>query len=122
MAGSRGLSPAERDIQEVCRDRFTLYDPTCDRQVRFVIELSELSGSSPPHAYQPATGFDGHRESTEDELMAALLQDDVDEAVVRPIERHSTWAGQHPLRQPEPCTRRKEDWSDYLGKWRGGAA
>ena len=144
IAGTRGLTSAERALQEVCRDRFMLYDPSCDRQVRFVIELEELarcsesrtsgrrsSGGSasvvefsrPGSAHGgSAHGGPGCETDDRDELMAALLQPEETTVIPLQDERHSQRPDQHPLRRPEPCSRRREDWSDYLGQWRGRTA
>lgn len=144
MAGPRSLSAAERDVQQLCRDRFVLYDPTCSSQVTYVYELSKWATASEAvpsgtggfdseglasegfdsggsGTLDPGTGNSGTRgsdtgASDEDHLMAALLEQNNSE--------------KHPSRVPDRRNRngesarrrtrygRRRGWDAYLGKWR----
>lgn len=109
MAGPRSLSAAEREIQNLCRDRFALYDPTCASQVKFVHELSSWATA----AKDTPSGPEG---PGQDELMAALLHDNR-------FEKRASRGPSRRIRTPEfsrrrPQHGRRREWDHYLGNWR----
>ncbi len=116
VAGSRGLSPAEREFQQLCRDRFALFDPTCEMQIGFALELRELSlvCESKPSPSVPTRL--GEPDLSEDQLMSEFFRE-------RNAERHrvsfrrTANAAEPRPRRPEP--RRRHEWGRYLGRWRG---
>lgn len=109
MAGPRRLSPAERDIQQLCRERFALYDPTCMNQVKFIDDLSRWADATRTTQAEP-------NRANDDELLSALLQESrVDKYPSRPPERRNR-SGESSRRRPQYGRRR--EWDGYLGKWR----
>lgn len=136
MAGPRALSPAEQQLQQVCREEFGLYDPGCDKQLWFVRRLQALAtataprGSAPvphpvepmphpiqpmPHPIEPTPARVSDQQ--DDELMAAFLEE----------EQRSAGRGRRfrrPVQATPPPTvrrdhRRRTDWGNYLARWRG---
>lgn len=121
MAGPRALSPEEQELQQVCREEFGLYDPSCDKQLWFARHLQALaSASSPrsrtpvPHPIEPTPAPVSDQPG--DHLMAAFLEQEEATGRGRRFRR--------PVQAPPPPTARRDhsrrtDWGNYLARWRG---
>lgn len=122
MAGPRALTPAEQDIQQVCREEFGLYDPGCDKQMWFVRRLRAFGNSTPstaepprPHPPEPSPVRVPVSDAPTDELMAAFLQQespDLRRQARRPVQFP-------PPPAAGPDQDRRRDWGHYLLRWRG---
>ncbi len=122
MAGPRALSPEEQELQQVCREEFGVYDPSCDKQHWFARHLQALANATStqsklpvPHPPEPALA--AVSDGGGDELMAVFLKRD-------PADRlHQS---RRPVKSTPPPTVRRDhgrrtDWGHYLARWRGSA-